>query len=53
MEALESLKGSNAESAPKAIKIVLGQNYEDPNEVRAFKDAFAKEISAKVSGFVI
>ena len=53
MEVLELLKGSNAELAPKAIKIILGQNYEDPNKVRAFKDAFSKEISAKVSRFVI
>ena len=53
MEALESLKGSNAESAPKAIKIILGQNYKDPDGVQAFKDAFAKEISTKVSRFVI
>ena len=53
MKVLELLKGSNTESAPKAIKIVLGQNYKDPNEVKTFKDAFAKEISAKVSRFVI
>ena len=53
MEVLELLKGSNAELAPKAIKIILGQNYEDPNKVRAFKDAFSKEISAKVRRFVI
>ena len=53
MEVLELLKGSNAELAPKAIKIILDQNYEDPNKVRAFKDAFSKEISAKVRRFVI
>jgi hypothetical protein len=50
MEALESLKNSNAESAPKTIKVILGQHYDDANEEKAFKDAFAKEISAKVSG---
>jgi hypothetical protein len=52
MEALESLMRSNAESAPKAIKVVLGQNEDDPSEVKAFKDAFAKEISAKVCDLV-
>jgi len=47
LEALASLNDSNAESAPKAIKVILGQSLDDTNEIKTSKDPFAKEISAK------
>jgi RNA-dependent RNA polymerase len=52
IKALEALEGSNAESAPNAIKIILGQGPDEPNDAKVFKDAFVKEISAKVCGLV-
>lgn len=44
VEALESLKGSNAQSAPKTLKKLLGKIDAQDD----FQAAFAKELSAKV-----
>lgn len=53
IETLQSLQGSNAKSAPKAINVILGKGGDDTNDIKALKDAFAKEMLAKVGDPIV